>query len=143
MLVFASQNGTHLFKSNAVALNFAPLLRRSVRRTNQSCSVFIFRRAVGRQPSVLLTIRMFAWHEEIRLQSERRVRDRQRQNTNRILNHGGHGDHGRNRRKYTVSVNSRIQSHCPVIEPLVLRVLRALRGKIKIKVGCGLKGRAG
>ena len=32
---------------------------------------------------------MFAWREEIRLQSKRRLRDRQRQNTNRILNHGG------------------------------------------------------
>ena len=43
--------------------------------------------------SVLLTIRMFAWREEIRLQSNRRLRDRQWQNTNRILNHGGHGEH--------------------------------------------------
>ena len=49
---------------------------------------------------VLLTIRMFAWREEIRLQSKRRLRDRQRQNTNRILNHGDHGDHGGNRDKY-------------------------------------------
>ena len=40
--------------------------------------------------SVLLTIRIFAWHEEIRLRSKRRLRDRQKQNTNRILNHGGH-----------------------------------------------------
>ena len=33
----------------------------------------------------LLTIRIFAWHEEIRLQSETRLRDRERQKTNRIF----------------------------------------------------------
>ena len=60
----------------------------------------------------------------VRLQSKRRLRDRQRQNTNRILNHGGHGDHGENRDKYTISMNSGMQSYCPAIEPLVLRVLR-------------------
>ena len=74
--------------------------------------------------SVLLTIRMFAWRAEIRLQSKRRLRDRQRQNTNRILNHGDHGDHGGNRDKHPISMNSGMQSYCPAIEPLLLRVLR-------------------
>ena len=81
------------------------------------------RRDAGSIPAiaaVLLTIRMFAWREEIRLQSKRRLRDRQRQNTNRILNHGVHGDHGGNRRKNTVSMKSGNQSFSPVIEPLVL-----------------------
>ena len=49
--------------------------------------------------SVLLTVRIIAWNEKIRLQHERRLRDRQRQNTNRILYHGVYGDHGRNRRQ--------------------------------------------
>ena len=87
--------------------------------------------------SVLLTIRMLAWREEMRLQSKRRLRDRQKQNTNRILNHGGHGDHGGNRGKHTVSMKSRMLFYCPAIEPLVLRVLGELRGKIKIIFGCG------
>ena len=75
--------------------------------------------------------------EEIRLQAKRRLRDRQKQNTNRILNHGGPGDHGGNRGKHTVSMKSGMQFYCPAIEPLVLRVLHALRGKIKIIFDCG------
>lgn len=40
-------------------------------------------------------------------------------------------------------MKSGIQSYCRGIEPLVLRVLRALRGKTQIAIGCGLQSRAG
>ena len=70
--------------------------------------------------SVLLTIRILAWHEEIEFIPKGSLRERQGQNTNRILDHG-HRDHGGNRSKDTVSMKSRMQFCCPAIEPLVLR----------------------